>query len=89
MFITLVGKANKHQLGPHDTIGKVLKGKCLKCPHIVHLDLICMSYNQIRGHKPLESRGQINSDWGMLYIVGKIILRAIRYCPQIFKINLI
>jgi hypothetical protein len=42
------GKKNI-KLGPHDTIKKVLKCRCLKCPHIVHLDLICMSYDQKKG----------------------------------------
>ncbi len=46
MFRALVGKANKHQIGPQDTIRKVLKHKCLKCLHIVYLDLICMSYDK-------------------------------------------
>jgi hypothetical protein len=46
MFKTLVSKANKHQIEPHDTIRKVLKHKCLKCLFIVHLDLICINYDQ-------------------------------------------
>jgi len=49
MLGALVGKVNKHQIGPHDTIRKVLKHKCLKCLHIVHLDLICMSYDKKKG----------------------------------------
>jgi hypothetical protein len=36
-------------------------------------------------HKSLESNIQMNSDWGVLYIVGKIFLKAIRSCLQIFK----
>jgi hypothetical protein len=39
------------KLGPQDTIKKVLKFKCLKCPHIVHLDLICISYDQKKGQE--------------------------------------
>jgi hypothetical protein len=27
-------------------------------------------------HKPVESRGQMSFDWGVLYMVGKIFLRA-------------
>jgi hypothetical protein len=27
----------------------------------------------------LESRGQMNFDWGVLYTVGKIFLKAIKY----------
>jgi hypothetical protein len=46
MFETLVGKANKHQIEPHGTIRNVLKHRCLKCPYIVHLELICMSYDE-------------------------------------------
>jgi hypothetical protein len=49
MFKTLVEKANKHQIGPLGHHWKVLKCKCLKCPHIVHLDLICMNYDQKKG----------------------------------------
>jgi hypothetical protein len=37
------------KLGPRDTIKKALKHQCLKCPCIVHLDLICMSYDQKNG----------------------------------------
>ncbi len=33
------------KLGPQNTIKMVLKCKCLKCPCIVHLNLICMSYD--------------------------------------------
>ncbi len=36
---------------PHDTIRKVLKHICLQCPHIVHLDLICMSYDKKKGQE--------------------------------------
>ncbi len=52
-----------------------------------------MNYDQKKGqeskfdHKPLESKGQMNSNWGMLYIVGKIFLRAMKYCPQVSKNN--
>ncbi len=46
MFIALVGKANNHQIGPMETIKNVLKCRCLKCPCIVHLDVIGMSYDQ-------------------------------------------
>jgi len=75
-------------MDPQDTIKKILKRKCLKCPHIVHLDLICMSYDQKKrweskignltpNHKSFESRGHIRFDWGMLYTVGKIFLKVI------------
>jgi len=39
------------KLGPQDTIKMVLKHKCLKCPHIVHLDLMCMNCDQKKGRK--------------------------------------
>jgi hypothetical protein len=41
--------------------------------------------NLTPNHKPLKNRGQMSFDSGMLYIIWKIILRAIRYCPQISK----
>jgi hypothetical protein len=50
-FRTLVGKTNKHQIGPHDTIEKVLRCRCLKCSCIVHLDLICMNYDEKKGQE--------------------------------------
>jgi hypothetical protein len=40
-------------------------------------------------HKSLERRGQIKSNWGLLYIVENIFLKAIRYCLRIFKNKLI
>jgi hypothetical protein len=36
-------------------------------------------------HKSLESMGQMSSDWNMLYTVGKIFLRAIRFYLFILK----
>jgi hypothetical protein len=45
--------------------------------------------NLTPGHKPFESKGQISSNWAVLYTIGKIFLRAIRYCPQVFKKNFI
>jgi len=62
MFKAFVEKGKKTKLSPHDTIRKVLKHKCLKCPHIVHLDLICMSYDQKKGRElnwKFDSRQQI------------------------------
>jgi hypothetical protein len=38
-------------LSPQNTIRKVMKRRCLKCPHIVHLNLICMGYDQKKGRK--------------------------------------
>jgi hypothetical protein len=43
-------------------IGKVLKCICLRCPIIIHLDLICMNYDQKKGRKSnweFDSRPQI------------------------------
>jgi hypothetical protein len=40
-------------------------------------------------HKPFESRGQLSFDWGVLYIVEKIILRVVRYYIRISKKKLI
>jgi hypothetical protein len=37
------------KLDPQDTTKKVLKSIYLKCPHIVHLVLICISYDQKKG----------------------------------------
>jgi hypothetical protein len=51
MFTALVGKANKHQIGLSWHHRKVLKLRCLKCLHIVHLYLICMSYDQKKGQE--------------------------------------
>jgi hypothetical protein len=54
-----------------------------------------MNYDQKKGHEsnwefePPESKGQMSSNWGVIYIVGKIFLRATRYCPHILKKNLI
>jgi hypothetical protein len=46
MFKALVGKEKNMKLVPYDTIGKALMYRCLKCFRIIHLDLICMSYDQ-------------------------------------------
>jgi hypothetical protein len=83
MFRALVEKTKNAKLGPQDNIRKVLKCTCLNCPRIIHLDLICMNYDQKKSRsqignltpnqKSLESRGQMKSDWGMLYTVGKIL----------------
>jgi hypothetical protein len=45
------------KLGLQDTIRKVLKCKCLRCPFIVHLNLIFMSYDQ---DKRWESNGEFD-----------------------------
>jgi hypothetical protein len=45
--------------------------------------------NLIPNHKPLERRGQMSSSWNLLYTIGKIFSRAIRYCLHTLKIKLI
>jgi len=45
--------------------------------------------NLILDHRSFESRGQMRYDWNMLYNVGKVFSRAIRYCPYTLKANLI
>jgi hypothetical protein len=36
-------------------------------------------------HKSLESKGQMRSNWGVLYTIGKLFLRVIKYFSHIFK----
>jgi hypothetical protein len=72
MFRALVGMENKHQFRLLNMVRKVLRCRCIKCPCIVLLNLICMNYDQRRGmsqirnlildHKSLESRGQMRFD---------------------------
>jgi hypothetical protein len=45
--------------------------------------------NLIPDHKPLENRGQMSSNWGVIYNVEKIFLNDIKYYLHIFKIDLI
>jgi hypothetical protein len=45
--------------------------------------------NLILDHKPLENRGQMSSNWGVLYIIGKIFLKTIKYYLRILKKDLI
>jgi len=40
-------------------------------------------------HKSFESRGQMRSNWSVLYTIGKIFWREIKYCPCTFKKKLI
>jgi hypothetical protein len=87
------------ELGPHDTIRKALKFRCFTCPCIVHLNVICMSYDQrscrsqignlTPYHKSFESMGQMRSDWSVLCTVGNIFSRVIKYYPCTFRIYLI
>ncbi len=44
-------RQKNRKLGPCDTIVKVLMHRCLKCPCIVCLNLICMSYDQKKGQE--------------------------------------
>jgi hypothetical protein len=94
----LEGQTNT-KLGPQNTIRKVLKHRWFKGPHIFHLNLICISYDQ---KKRWESnwefdsqlqipsqQGQMKSNWSMLYTIGKIFAKVIRYFSLNFKTYLI
>ncbi len=48
-FKALVERTHKHYLDPQDTNGKVFKSNYLKCPHMIHLNLKCISYDQKKG----------------------------------------
>jgi hypothetical protein len=43
----------------------------------------CQIPNLTPDHKPLESRGEMSSNWGVLYTIGKIFLKIIIYHPCI------
>jgi len=82
------------KLSPQNTIKKFLKCRCSKCPCIFHLDVICMNYDEKKGWESnwkfdsqpqIPERNQMRSNWGVLYTVEKIFLRATKYCPCIFK----
>jgi hypothetical protein len=45
--------------------------------------------NLTPNHKPLQSKDQMSSNWGVLYIVEFFLLMNIKYGPYIFKTNLI
>jgi hypothetical protein len=45
--------------------------------------------NLTPNHKSLESRGQMKSNWSILYTIANIFLKAIKYCPQTLKKYLI
>ncbi len=88
------------KLGPQDTIKKFLKHRCLKWPHLfIYVWFAWIMIKRKGGskipnltfnHKSLESKGQMKSNWGVLYIIGKyIFLKAIRCYHHIFKTNLI
>jgi hypothetical protein len=82
------------KLGSQDTTRKVLKRRCLKWPLIVHLDLICMSYDKKRFLLDSQPQipwkgGQMRSNWNVLYTVEKIFSRAIRHLPRAFKTKIL
>jgi hypothetical protein len=100
MFKTLVGKANKHQIGPLGHHWKGFEMSMLKVPsHCSFRHDLHELWSKEKGkrqignltpdHKPLESKNQMSSDWSVLYIVGKIFLKVIRYYLWIFKIDFI
>jgi len=85
MFRTLIGNAKNTKLGPQDTIRKVLKCRCFKCPHIVHLNLICMSCDQ---KKRRESNWKFDSWPQILWNQGsnEVWLECVIHCwKDIFK----
>jgi hypothetical protein len=45
--------------------------------------------NLTPNHKPLENKGQMSSDWGVLYTIGNIFLKIKKYCNHILKKDLI
>jgi hypothetical protein len=45
--------------------------------------------NLTMDYKNLESKGQMKSNSSMLYIVGNIFSRDIRYCPHTLEKDLI
>jgi len=65
MFRTLVERQINTKLSFENIIRKVLKLKCSKYPHIVHLYMICMSYDKKKGRESnykfeFDSRPQIS-----------------------------
>ncbi len=54
-------------MSAHDTIGKVSTFRRLKCLHIIHLDLKCMSYDfkkKVKSNWKFDSRPQIPLEQG-------------------------
>jgi hypothetical protein len=85
----LLKKQTSTKLGLQNTIGKVSKCTCLKCPCFDHLDLKCMNYDQKEGQEsnwefdswpqiPLKQESN-DLQWGKQYIVEKIFLGVISY----------
>ncbi len=63
----------------------ILKRRCLKCTHIIHLNLICMSYDQKKGR---ESNSQFDSRPQIPWKKGSNevrLERAIHHWKDIFK----
>ncbi len=56
MFRTLVTKVNKHKIRALNIVEFFLKCRCLKWFRIIHLDLICINYDQ---KKDWDSKSQI------------------------------
>jgi hypothetical protein len=90
MFRALVEKAKKHQIGPPRYHWKGLEVKMPKTPLYcsfrlgmhelwskerlgVKLGIWFLTIN------PLRARVKWSLDWGMLYTIGKVFLRAIRF----------
>jgi len=68
-------------LGPQSTIGNDLNYKYLKCPHIVHLNLKCMSYDQKKNRK---SNWEFDS-WPQILLKARVKLTPIKVCNTPLK----
>jgi hypothetical protein len=68
MFRALVFFKKSSKLGLQNTIGKILKYRCLNCPRIIHLDLKCMSYDRKKGQSQFDSWSQIAFEQGSNHV---------------------
>jgi hypothetical protein len=83
------------KLGPQDIITKVLKFRCSKCPHIVHLDLICMSCDQKKGresnwefdYRPQIPRKQGSNEVQLRHVIHhwKDLFEGYKVLPSYFQ----
>jgi hypothetical protein len=93
-------KGKKHQIGPLGYHWKGLEAYMLKVPlHCSFRPNLCELWSKERAGikvgiwllttNPLKEGGQIRCNWNVLYTIGKIFSRDIRYCPHTFKTYLI
>ncbi len=76
------------KLGSLDIIKKVLKHKCLKCLHIVHLNLICMSYVKLKIWFPTINPLKVRVKWGptgACYTLLEDIFKGYKILPLHFQ----